>query len=219
MVHVRNIEFYNNKVVKYVNKKEANISKLVYPSNSNGLLLERPTEVKDGQRTGKWKLIMKKLIPATTQHLYKLKISNKALNMLKHQTKRLHNAGYAHKDIDPQHIVEFFYTNKMYYSLKRQLLLKIENNIVTEMYLTDFGISSKNKKAINNERIFINEFIEKLKLKNNNTPSSPMIFFGTPNRKRNNPNGTPNRTPNGTPNQNTIQINRCPAGPSKRRLY
>jgi hypothetical protein len=183
---MRNIDIQQNSVIKIVSKQEANIASIVYPNNTQ-LLLERPQLITQGNKKGKWKLIMRKFIPATTILFKNKKINKKAFTMLKKQINRLHNAGYAHKNINVRLMLETEYNNTRHYSMKRQLLVHVNNNIITEMYLTDFGLSSKNKNRIFLENIYFESFIQKLKNK-------PPV--GSPVRT---PVGSPVRTPVGSP--------------------
>ena len=79
---MRNINIRNNSVIKIVSKQEANIASIVYPNNTQ-LLLERPQLITEGIKKGKWKLTMRKFIPATTILFKNKNIDNKAFNMLK----------------------------------------------------------------------------------------------------------------------------------------
>ena len=151
---MRNINIRNNSVIKIVSKQEANIASIVYPNNTQ-LLLERPQLITEGNKKGKWKLIMRKFTPATTILFKNAKIDKKAFTMLKNQINRLHNAGYAHKNINVRKMLETEYNNTRHYAMKRQLLVHMNNNIITEMYLTDFGLSTKNKSRIIAEKNYI----------------------------------------------------------------
>ena len=168
-----NVHIFDNKVVKYVNEKEASRYNIVYPPNIvNTLLLERPVY---DNTIGKYKVTMKLLYPFPSGKTLKTNISSGAFKMVSDQLNRLHKTGMTHSNLNAEESKKLKAGGKIdkFAPLKRQLLVEYNDNgtKITKIYLTNFN-KRNTSNTIANEKTYLNQFRIYYNTYNNSSPST-----------------------------------------------
>lgn len=143
-------------VKKGVSKEEADATAQVYKNDhsnkTKSLLLKRPVK----RSNGKFNLHMQKLIPLEHKNLTKYTFTKDAIKMLKKQFALLHTFR-AHSDLHTGALYEPKNKNKIS-GIQRQILARIDDDEVKEMYLSDFDVRGTSD-TIDDEKKLLQTFI------------------------------------------------------------